>query len=316
MAMTAAHMPDREPSHDLPTDSPTSRAGPLATSPFAAFGCLIALAGLFNVLCLPVIASSHPDDGRWVWLAITVGIWAGQLGVATLWLVWSPGPFVRRLVVHWTVGLGLYACWALGYAAAFGSDGPPGHVPEAWWFVLSGLPAVSLAAQLPLWPLRTHFGWRIERPDSASQSGPAQSLSIRDMILATLLTSVSLAALRLTPWAVNRPPDAEYWAGWAIALLSIAGASAVTLVPAVRLALRVRDWALAIEVLLGVAGAAWLGTLVVATAVVGTPPAEAVIAMGIAYASFAGALAVPLLIVKGRGYQLTFAGERARRTDF
>ena len=286
---------------------------PLPERPLGGFGWLVAIAGLFNFVSFPLVRGAANEEGGWVFVAVTVGALAAEVALATIWLVWGPGSFLRRLVVHWSVGFGLYFAWAFGFALAFSSEMAAGEVPKAWGTVLCSLPIVSLAAQLPLWPLRTHFGWRIELPPRDAPLEPAQSLSIRDIILGTVVTSVSLAALRLMPQWNQGGMDAGYWTAWAIAVACIAGASALVLLPAVFLVFRISDLSAATGALCGYGVAAWLATILIASAFAGSPPAEAVFAIAFCYASFTATLAMPLLIARSRGCELTLARERERR---
>ncbi len=283
--------------------------------PLGGFGWLIAIAALFNFVSFPLVRGAAREDSGWVIVAVATGALAAELALATIWLVWGSGSFLRRLVVHWSVGFGLYCAWAFGFALAFSNEMAVGEVPKAWATVLCSLPIVSLAAQLPLWPLRTHFGWRIDVPRSDSALAPPQSLSIRDIILATAVTSISLAALRLMPQWGQGAVSAGYWAAWAIAVLCIVGVSALVLLPAIFLVFRLSDLSAATAALCGYGVAAWLITILIGSALGGSPPAEAVFAIAFCYASFTATLAMPLLIARSRGYELTFARERERGTD-
>jgi hypothetical protein len=273
---------------------------------------LIAVAGLVNFLFVPVLRGAERSEGAWLVAALGAGVLAGELGLATLWLVWGPGSFGRRLVVHWSVGGALYVCWGLGLVASFAGSSPPPDLPEMLVTILLALPIVSLAVQLPLWPLRTHFGWRIER-SWADHSQP-QSLSIRDLILATVVTSVSLACLRLMPTALASPAEV-YWSVWGIAVAISAVASTLSLLPATVIVFRTRETAAAVITVITLAAytaVAWIATCVLGTLFGGPAPAEIYIAILVCYGGFASTVGLPLLILRGDGYALTFASERKR----
>jgi hypothetical protein len=58
---------------------------------------------------------------------------------------------------------------------------------------------------------------------------------------------------------------------------------------------------------------AWLVTVVIFGALSrGMMPGEVPVAIGLVYGSFAATLGLPLLLVRSRGYRLTFAKERRR----
>jgi hypothetical protein len=289
--------------------SATGPAPQPADQPLAGLGGFVAAACVGNALALPILRGT---DGAWPLVAMVVGYFCAQFGLAAMYLVWGLEPFPRRLIKHWIVALGLFGSWAIGFAMAFGDRSGEG-IPEVWGSVLCTLPLVSLAAQLPLWPLRIYLGWRIEQPGGAAH-GEANALSIRDMILGTVVTAVTLAALRLVPGLAGfaAPRESEMWIMWAIWGLSIAGASTVALVPATLVSFRMQDGGAAAGVLGGIAVVAWVITLSILGAMGpgGSMPGEFVAGIALVYGSFTATLALPLFLVRSRGYRLTFAGER------
>src|SRR4030095_7570455 len=147
--------------------SPTGDAFRFSTEdgdrPLGGFGWLLAIGCIFNFFVFPTLRAIERGNDAIVFIGgAALGLFPAQAGVLTLWLVWGRGPFLRRLAVHWLAVLALYVAWALGFAMAFGADAPARELPAIWGAVLCSLPLVSLAAQLPLWPLRTHLGWRVE----------------------------------------------------------------------------------------------------------------------------------------------------------
>jgi hypothetical protein len=214
----------------LPT--PPILEPPTAWSDAGVGGVLLGGLALFNFLILPIsrgFDGGRGSDAEVIFLVATaVGMYAAELGIMTLWLVWGPGPFLWRLAMHWTVGFALFAAWALGFAAAFGNQfGPPGGILEVWRVMLCGLPLVSLAAQLALWPFRIYFGWRIERESSPERPQP---LLIRDFLAGTVVTAISLAGFRLLPEEFHR--DADFGLAWGVGSLATVGISAASLLPA------------------------------------------------------------------------------------
>jgi len=296
------------------------------------FGWLLALAAVFNFLLFPMLRAMESGDGAIVLFgAAAVGLFPAQAGTLTLWLVWGPGSFVRRLAIHWLAALALFTAWAMGIAIAFGSDGPAQELPRVWGTVLCSLPLVSLAGQLPLWLLRTHLGWRVERLEGEAQREPRlggslalphgplpparQPLSIRDILLGTVVTAVTLAGVRLVAAMVDADRgmgqlDAGYWLAWGIAVLIIAAISLLGFLPALWLLLRHRDTGQAMGLWLGYAAVACFVMLVfMASLFGGGPSPEPFVGLVCLLSSFALGLAVPLLLVRARGWRLILPGD-------
>ena len=280
-------------------------------SPWRGVGWLLGGAALFNFMILLIARGVEGgiDLAAIFFVSVGVGVYAAELGLATLCLVCGPGPFWQRLLIHWSVAFGLYIVWAIGFGVAFASVAPPGGVPQVWGAVLCGLPLVSLAAQLPLWPLRIYLGWRVEQPDHNPAAERTQSLSIRDLLAGTVVTSVSLAALRLMPEEFNR--GAEFWLDWAIAFVSIMGISAISLLPAMVFLCRMRETAAGATAWFGYTGIMLIVTLVIISSLAGRSlPGEVFAAAAVIFYSFAGALSLPLFIARARGLRLTFPADR------
>jgi hypothetical protein len=283
-------------------------------SAFGGLGPLIACAAIFNLLALPLTRGLFELGPRLIMILAPIipGILAGQIGVLALWLVWGRGSFVRRLAMHWLIMLGLFLTFAIGLVIATAEpDGDPGDmIIEVLQMVVCSLPLACLAAQLPLWPLRTHFGWRVDRTNTDQPDQPPQPLAIRDLLLATVITSVSLACIRLTPLE-NRELDATFWLGWCVGGLSIAGLSTISLLPVLVITLRCQDASSAVAWLCGYVALAVVVVLAALAASFGRLlPAEALWFLGILTASYTAVLGIPLLIVRARGYRLTFPRDR------
>jgi hypothetical protein len=300
-----------------PPHEPAISAGPVELPPddrSLAWPWLIGFAAVFNFFFCPVIVGAERSEVVWLIAAIGVGVLAGEFGLATWWLVWGPGSFARRLLIHWGVASGLFVPWALGLGLVMAAHRDAQMIPKTVVASLCSLPILSLAAQIPLWPLRTYLGWRIERQlVRGDASDTSQSLTIRDILWATVATSVSLASLRLN-FLLTETYEPQFWASWGLAVAVVAVISALSLLPAAVIAFRIQETFAAAAALAGYALLAWIATCVIVAAVSqGSAPPEGYIAILFCVGSFAATLALPLLILASRGYRLTFAGERQRR---
>jgi hypothetical protein len=199
-------------------------------------------------LMMPVLTSlSGPPHEIIVPVALgIIGCVLAQGCLLAAWLAWGDGPFLRRLAAHWIVAASLYAVWLMGFGVAnalFGSI-----PPQIAATVALGVPLVSLAAQFPLWVTRQLFGWRLVREQAdegqsselpktpPSQPPKTERLSIRDLMLATVVVAVTFALARLAP-----SPDAgEMWPVWGVGSTVACVISSISLLPAGVLLLRQR----------------------------------------------------------------------------
>src|SRR5689334_2020212 len=124
-----------------------------------------------------------------------VGCILGQGNVLAAWLAWSEGPFLRRLARHWIAAVLLYGAGAIGVTIA----ALPHEARVACVMIGLAVPLVSLAAQFPLWVTRQWFGWRITHAMSEGEMTQEQPLTIRGLMLATLLVGVAVALARVAP---------------------------------------------------------------------------------------------------------------------
>ena len=299
----------------IPRDKPEPPAASLpAWSDACIVGVMVGAAVVFNFVILPMVrvaGESRAEPAIIFFVSLAIGVYAAELAILTLGLVWGPGSFLRRLLVHWAIVFGLYVAWALGFAAGFGSQTRATELPQIWGTMLCVLPLVSLAAQLPLWPLRIYFGWRIERQPVAPGPNAHSPLLIRDLMAGTVITSVSLASLRLMP-AEARGDGNMLWIGGAIAFASVLGISVFSLLPASLFLLRLHSAAAAAGAWFGYTAVALVATLVVVSSLMGSgPPGEALAAFLVVFYSFAGALSLPLFIARARGYRLRFPRDSA-----
>ena len=190
---------------------------------------------------------------------ICLGIIGSEISALSAALVFGGPGFLLRLVGLWGVGLVLFACWAAGVLYA---DGFRGHRSWPWELfcdVALGLPLISLAIQAPLWMLKLYFGWRLELPNKPLSAGGPKPHSIRDILMGTLVTALSIAAVRFVVDS-RQDLDLDFWAAWGIGVACLAGASLLVLAPLMMLILRVNRPAVAFGSAAGYAVAA--GTLV------------------------------------------------------
>jgi hypothetical protein len=298
---------------------------------------LAVVVAAFNVASFPLLRGTvGPSGGDLVIVGLVLGVFPAQVGALTLWLVFGSGPFLLRLAAHWGIAFGLFAAWALGCAAAM-ADGPTRELPEVLSAVVCSLPLVSLAAQLPLWPLRTHLGWRVELPNDEKGSGvlggerlsnmekpcPPKTpgplapdpLTIRDILVGTVVTAVAVAGLRIFPqiWGRGEYFWEGYWMAWAIGAGVIALVSLLALLPAITMLLRIRDTAGASLAWLGyVATAGFVTVVAIGLIARAGPPPEFIVGLICVFTSFALTLGLPLWIVRAHGWRLVMPRDSNR----
>jgi hypothetical protein len=285
--------------------------------------------GLANLSWTFVIESiPQPNVLSLFVVAVMGGFVTAQVGLLTLWLVWAPVPFWLRQLLHWNVAGGLFLAGVVGAAVA-----APYSADQGRWFtdVLIAtciLPAISLACQLPHWPLRIYAGWRVARPArvAADESPPRrQPLGIGHMLAGTLVAAVSIAGLRtamtLDQQRTGQSIESTFWIVWCwmVAILSLA--SALTLVPALVLMLRPKSaWQASLlwlaYVLVPCSGLSLVGFLLSNSNDPFNIAGPLTGAFATACVSFATALGFPLLLVRLAGWRLVFAGDwRVERQD-
>jgi hypothetical protein len=273
---------------------------------------LAVAAGVFNVLAIPILRGASRDPGAGLFFGpIVVGVLLGEIGGMTLWLVWGDGAFLRRLAMHWGVGLLLLGSFFLGLAGAMAGDGPQ---PEFWWHVVATVlcvvPAVSLAAQLPLWPLRTHLGWSVERVSGSPAAKKPVGLSISDILCGTAVVAVSLGLVRAGPDARGEFSQFHFaQIGMILAVLFVA--SIICLVPATLFALRTKEGRVGAG-LLAVYALLPVFSLIVVSLIVGgrVPPGEGFFAVFFGSMVFAATVASPLWVLRACGYRLVWPRDR------
>jgi hypothetical protein len=290
-----------------------SQAGESVDGEWAGAG-LVALAlaaGVFNCLAMPILRGASGDSGSGLFFGpIVVGVLLGQFGAMALWLVWGEGPFLRRLALHWVVGLLLLCGFFLGLVVAMFDAGP---MSESWWrdfaMLLCVVPAFSLAAQLPLWPLRTDFGWSVERVGGNTAVKKPVGLSISDILCGTAVVAVSLGLVRAGPNASGE--FSVYFAEIGMTLAVIFVASLICLVPATLFALRIKEDLVGIGLFAGYALLPVISLLVVSLSVGGSAlPVEVFFAVFFGSIIFAAMVASPLWVLRACGYRLVWPRDR------
>jgi hypothetical protein len=195
----------------------------------------------------------------------------------------------------------LYLAWAAGLAL-----GQPSHFVQVSPMVGLTVPLISIAAQLPLWIVRQTFGWRLVRGDGKKDTGPAP-LSIRDLMLATVLVALALALARLVRSPDGKPMEAIWIAMFLVATTS----SAITLLPASPLLLRMRPFQRGI-LFACLYAAFWMGLpwLVVLVArqwgLFPPPPLAVLVGLSCLISSFAATVILSAAVARARGYRLVW----------
>ena len=123
---------------------------------------------LSNFLAGIFLEAENPFPPRFPFFAaVAIGLFPAQAGLLTLWLVWGPGRFGWRLLVHWLLILGFSLAFLAGYAVMLRGKVSALEILKNYGIGLSIVPPLSLGLQLSLWPFRVYGGWRVVRVDSA-----------------------------------------------------------------------------------------------------------------------------------------------------
>ena len=160
----------------------------VAVSCFAAF------------LLFAVDAGGGPDSFVPIALLMTMPLATAFISVT--WSVFGPGSYIKRLLwshlVAIVVGLG-YLAGGMMIGGIF--DGNADDFFQAVLFVLAGIPAVSLAGQLPFWFFRFFFGWQFV----LGESEPRESFTLRDIFVFTFLCALGFAVPQMAANLVSDP---------------------------------------------------------------------------------------------------------------
>jgi hypothetical protein len=291
----------------------------------AAIGLAIILVGfgLANLSCTFVFESiPQPSVLSILVVGVMFGLVPAQAGLLTLWLVWAPFPFWLRHLLHWNAAGGLMLAGMVGAEVAMEPSAGDGRWFTDMLIAVFILPAISLACQLPHWPLRIYAGWRVARPVpiAAGDSPPRREpLGIGHMLAGTLVVAVSIAGLRaaltLDQQRTGQSMESNFWIVWCwmVAILSLA--STLSLLPALILMLRPKSTGQACLLWLayvlvpccGLAIACYLATASNDPLGLAGPLTGAI---ATACVTFATALGFPLLVVRLAGWRLVFPGDR------
>lgn len=255
-----------------------------------------------DFLMMPVLTSVSNGLGMAIVLGI-VGCVLAQGNLLAAWLAWGDEPFLRRLLTHWKIAAGLYLVWLVGFGLAYlvGNRVPPQFAA----IVALGVPLVSLAAQLPLWVARQWIGWRLVRETADATHPRDPSLSIRDLMVATLIVATALALARLSP----SPDEGEMWPVWGVAVFIASATSSIALLPAGQLLMRMNPISRALK-WSALYAAAWIALpwIIVAglrwSGAVNLPPWPAFAGLSGLMLTFAATLMLTAIIARDRGYRL------------
>lgn len=247
--------------------------------------------------------------GRPDWRAVPVFVLFGgivaQAGLLSAAIVFGPGTFWRRMLICWGAGLSLWSCWAAGLGSvAFVKASYRSSAGEVLPFISFSLPLLALAIQSPLWFFRCYLGWRLV--PSNRQQETSRPLSIGDYFLGTAIAAVSIASARLAPqpqWDMS-----SYWPVWAIVFASVAGMSLVSIIPAMLLMFRWRDWRAAFFLLVLYGFVAGVTTIAIVSAIFGPPggpsPQWQLIAIMVVFVSLAVFLGAVMMTARGLEFEL------------
>jgi len=270
--------------------------------PLVLLGLLIVGCLACDFLMFPVLAMMPGQANRVLPLLLAiVGCVLAQGCLLAAWLAWSDRPFWQRITRHWIVAAILFLVWMAGVAVS-----PLSKFSQVSYFVGFSVPLVSIAAQMPLWIARQSFGWRLIRGDVKDDARRA-ALSIRDLMLATVLVAVALALARLAPSPDGKPIGDI----WIIMFVVATTVSAITLLPASPLLLRRQPLERGI-LFAGLYAALWAGLpwLVVVVAwdrgLFSPPPVPLLVGLSCLILSFAATVIVVAAAARARGYRLVW----------
>jgi hypothetical protein len=292
---------------DLPATHWTRRVNALALVLFAIF-CVSDWA------LIPLTWVFDQNDWGAVWVYLSAGTILAQAGLLAAVFVFASGEFWRRFALCWAVAGYVWTVCALGFVTRIYLAGQTIDASS-----ISGLrsgalalPLFGLAIQAPLWLFRLYRGWQFV--DEAGPDWTGRPLSIRDYMIGMGIVALSLTSARL---AISHQSDNEYWAGWSVLFACAAGISLASVIPAVLLMFRFRDWrvGLVILVVYGTVAAAVVMALIEA----GTRWLQAgpsgldwwsAIGLMLLFASFGGFLGLGLKAVRDMGFSLVMGREK------
>jgi hypothetical protein len=233
----------------VPKELPPLRFIPIPRS-FLGLALIVAFV-TGNCAVMPLM---HVFDGP-NWKAISViclaaAMMFAQAGLLCGAFAFVQAPLLKRAAVCWGAGVVLLICWAEGlllflYLEHGWRIGLTEDDSHALQFVGLSLPLIALAIQSPLWFFRVYLGWRLVRTEAADSH--ERPLSIGDYLIGTAIAAVCITLAQIAPqpaWV-----DAEFWPRWAIVFASVAGVSLVSVIPAMVVMFRFRNWLLGLLLL-------------------------------------------------------------------
>jgi hypothetical protein len=210
-------------------------------------------------------------------------------------------------VRHWIVAAALFCVWAVGVALA----SPPNESRMAWLTIGFAVPVVSMGAQLPPWIARQWIGWRITQAEFDEEMPSERPLTIRGLMLATLLVAVTFAIARLVPFS----QDKEFGPVLGVWFFGGAIISVIGMLPAGGMLLGMQRFRMAL-IWSGVYAATlislvWIGReLLIRYALNSGPPLIAFVMLSGLMVGYATTLVVAGTIARANGYRLVRARDR------
>ena len=270
------------------------------------------------VIC-PLMDAFQPNQTGAILVYSCFGVIGAAAALVAICAVLWPVAFWLRALMSFALGLLLFGFWLIGFAISSAGRGGS-HVQDEWrtcTIVLLCLPLAFLAIQSPLWLTRLAFRWDVALVSHKIESPAMGPLTIRDMLAAMGLIGIGLAGARFAkPLAEQNGSSSEdeFWIWTAAALACCIGISLASTLPVVVATLRARKPALA---MLGISIYAMI-ILAVTFTVLGIIERRTLrpwhmIGMSTTAATFTGAMAVPLMMVRLRGFRLRWGGESVGR---
>jgi hypothetical protein len=259
---------------------------------------VVSLASDFLIVPVQVTVPVLPILAFPLWLAC-VGCVLAQGCLLAAWLAWSEEPFWQRILRHWIVAAILYLVWAAGLAL-----GQPSQFSPLSMMVGLSVPLMSIAAQLPLWIARQTLGWRLIRDYERIGTRHAP-LTIRDLMMATVVVALALALARLAP-SPDGKPIGMLWIVMFVAAMTI---STISMLPASALLMRTPRFERGV-LFAALYAAVWMGVpwlVVVVTWHRGyfpPPPAAVLIGLSSFVLSFAATVILAAAAARSRGQRL------------
>lgn len=275
---------------------------------------------VFIVLCVacdflmaPIFSGVEPEELKVVAGMTVVGCTLAQGVLLAAWLVWSTGSFARRLGFHWAIAAGLCWVWLIGVSmSTIMGEMSLRDFKFVGFTVPLTVPLVSLATQLPLWAIRHLFGWRLAPQAAEANVVPESPLTIRDLLLATLVAAVAFGMARQSPYARE---VRGFAAAWAIAAVVAGTISTMAMLPAAAIFLRRRSLERALT-LGGLYAASLLGILWLAVGImywqgVSLPPYWAFIGLTGLMLSFGSTVVLAATLARAHGLRLVWGRARS-----